>query len=152
MPVEGSRLIATGRNTSLLLLTALTALVDAPASAQQAHTAARSTNIARSARVITWPEFRSAELQWFDDVDSNHDGTVDAHDYRTWMHARFAHTVPVVALTNPTVTRRAFEAALRRQFEALDTNHDGVLTANELRAGAPESRTTDFGVPDGQAF
>ena len=124
---------------------ALAALSFARADAQQLHVTVRNASLAKNPRVITWTQFRTAELQWFDDVDRNHDGTIDARDYGLWMHTRFAHT-------SPTITRRAFEAALRRQFEALDTNHDGILTPSELRAGAPVPRTLDFGVPDGEAF
>jgi hypothetical protein len=61
-----------------------------------------------------------------------------------WHHGGHPGGVVMMAIIGPSlhdarkdgvVTRAPFDAAIKAHFDALDTNHDGTLTHDELRAG-----------------
>lgn len=108
-----------------------------------------STNITRQEAV-----HRADRL--FELLDINHDGTLTEGEAREegtkLMAQRFAtgkdiapgiggHTLMYfrrALASNSSATRQIFEQTMLAHFDAMDTNHDGVLTPNERQAGRRE--------------
>lgn len=74
----------------------------------------------------------------FDAIDANKDGQISFDELRAAHHAhRGGHGQHAKALLGPDgkVTREEFMARAAARFDRLDANKDGVVTADELRAG-----------------
>ena len=103
---------------------------------------------------ISFQQFQTAALGWFDQVDTNHDGTITPDERRAWMTAHMpAGAAPgsggggerrrMPGGANPnaeSLTRADFQSRLQQQFDAIDTNHDGTITPDEMQAAAERRR------------
>jgi Ca2+-binding EF-hand superfamily protein len=134
----------------LMLAAALTAALMAEAGAQAATPAAVATPAADS---ITRDEALGRADNLFELLDSNHDGiltrgeaersglrlrALGASLHRDIAHGIGGHTMRFFEhrfADSKTVTREQFEQAMLAHFDAMDANHDGILTADE-RGGA----------------
>jgi opacity protein-like surface antigen len=90
-----------------ILLSALTLTALAAASAASAQTKATSTAPSSTSTTAPAPGSRHAEWrqQFFDKIDTNHDGTISRAEYQAWVDSR---------------------------FDKLDTNGDGSVNADEV--------------------
>ncbi len=97
---------------------------------------------------ISFAQYQTAALAWFDEADTNHDGMLTPDERRAWIaahmpgganmggdHRRFAGANGA----NPnaqSLTRADFQGRLQQQFDAIDTDHDGTITPDEMQAAA----------------
>jgi opacity protein-like surface antigen len=90
-----------------ILLSALTLTALAAAGAASAATPATSTTPSASATAAPSPGSRHAawRQKFFDQIDTNHDGTISRAEYQAWVDGRFAK---------------------------LDANGDGAVNADEI--------------------
>lgn len=94
-------------------------------------------------------------VERFDKWDLNHDGMISKDEFLAHVHADEARThdamgeghrpggTVMMAIITPAmddarksgvVERAAFDAAVKSRFDALDANHDGMLTREEMHA------------------
>jgi Ca2+-binding EF-hand superfamily protein len=64
------------------------------------------------------------KIVWFDTYDTNHDGL--------WTYDEFAAANQQYILTHPSEVKITTKE-LRRQFDDLDTDHDGVVKIEQVR-------------------
>ncbi|MES2137184.1 MAG: hypothetical protein V4502_09025 [Pseudomonadota bacterium] len=133
-----------------MLAAALTAALMAEAGAQ----AATPAPVATPGDSITREEALGRADNLFELLDSNHDGiltrgeaqrsglrlrTLGASLHRDIAHGIGGHTMRFFEhrfAGSRTVTREQFEQAMLAHFDAMDANHDGILTADER--GGPQ--------------
>jgi len=90
-------------------------------------------------------EYLAKQKERFADMDTNHDGVVTKEELTAFIAARMGEAPPADRVdamfrlidTNGDgkATATEAEAAETARFAAMDTDHDGVLTPEERRAG-----------------
>jgi Ca2+-binding EF-hand superfamily protein len=79
-------------------------------------------------------EAKAAAAAVFDRLDSDHDGTLDRRELRGRLNAaQFAAADPD---HDGTLSRDEYMAVVEMRFNAADVDHDGTLDAKELRSPA----------------
>jgi hypothetical protein len=83
---------------------------------------------------FTRQEAQQSADSMFQRLDANHDGTLtrdEAEQARAQMGGRGGHMIERAFATASSLTLAQFEAAALARFDAMDTNHDGIVTAAE---------------------
>ena len=70
----------------------------------------------------------------FDAIDTNHDGQLTKDEMRAFHEAQRGSHGKALLGPDGKITRDAFLAKAAARFDAMDTNKDGVVTADELKA------------------